>query len=420
MRLNLSVVRFEVNVPELRAVVEAFAKNRVQAFETLVWEARKSVSDVLSQAMNAEMTLFLGRPEESGNKRNGFEERDYTLKGVGTLRVKVPVDRKRKFSSVIIPKSERIDPRLKEDLAALHIAGLSTRTLAMMSKRVLGLDVSHQTVSSSLELISDAANKWLTRPLQEPFWGLIVDGTYFHVRRRGSVEKEPSLVVLGITADNRRSILAIEPGTRDSADCWRAVFKSLKDRGLDPREVKVGIMDGLPGLESAFLEAFPQALTCRCWFHAMSNALAKVPKRLREPFHVLAKRVMYADGEAAALIAFEDLKIAMGADAKRAIDCLDKDIDSLVSHYKFPRKLWRSLKTTNAVERIHKEVKRRSRAMEAMGETTLTSLLAFTSLRLEMAWRRRAIDTYTTRRIENIMPSLIQGSEAGSAGETVH
>ena len=152
----------------------------------------------------------------------------------------------------------------------------------------------------------------------------------------------------------------------------------------------------------------------------MSNSLAKTPKRLRDPMHALLKKVMYADGEAAAREAFEDLSLAMGKDAARAVACIEKDLDSLVSHFKFPRKLWRSLKTTNAVERIHKEVKRRSRAMEAMGETTLTSLLAFTSLRLEMAWRRRAIDTYTTRKLENIMPSLTQAPTVGTISETVH
>ena len=153
-------------------------------------------------------------------------------------------------------------------------------------------------------------------------------------------------------------------------------------------------MDGLPGLESVFREEFPAADTARCWFHAMSNALAKTPKRLTDAFHVLAKRVMYASGEAAAREAFTALEEAMGEDAARAVACLKKDLDSLVSHYRYPERLWRALKTSNAVERIHKEVKRRAKAMEAMGETTLTTLVAFTALRLEMKWQHRPIDSY--------------------------
>jgi len=418
VRFGLSIVKFEFSVAELTKTVELFAHNRLVAFESVVAESRRSVQELINQVMHAEMTIFLGQADQADNKRNGYEHRDYTLKGLGTLRLKVPVDRRRKFESSVIPKHERVDPRLSEDMAALHLAGISTRTLAMMSKRILGIEVSHQTISNSLPMLSEMALKWLKRPIEEKFWVLIVDGTNFHVRRRDSVEKEPSLVVLGITGDNRRSILAIEPGTRDNADAWRAVFRDLKQRGFDPSGVKLGIMDGLPGLERVFREEFPGAETARCWFHAMSNALAKCPSRLRDAFHVLARKVMYANGEMAARSAFDDLRAAMGDDCQRAVSCLEKDLTSLVTHFRFPQKLWKSLKTTNAVERIHKEFKRRSRSMEAVGETTLTTLLAFTALRMEMTWRRRSIDSYDFSRKSERLPFMTP--EVSDGTEMVH
>jgi len=420
MRLKLSIARFEVSVPELKLAVEGFAQNRIKAIESVVEDGKRVIADFLNQAMHAEMTLFLGKPNEADNKRNGYEERDYTFKGLGTLRVKVPVDRKRRFNSVIIPKNERMDPRLSEDMAALHLAGISTRTLALMSKRILGIEVSHQTVSSSLDMLSGEAQKWLTRPISEEYWALIIDGTYFKVRRRGSVEREPSLVVLGISSNNRRSILAIEPGTRDSADAWRAVFHSLKQRGLDATRVRVGVMDGLPGLEKAFREDFPKAITARCWFHSLQNAAAKTPKRLHDAFLILAKKVMYADGEVAARAAFGELEAAMDGDCQRAVDCLRKDLDSLVSHFKFPKKIWKALKTTNAVERIHKEFKRRSRSMEGVGEDTLTTLLAFTAMRLEMTWRRRAIDSYADMPPERLGIPFLDGGELAITRPELH
>jgi transposase-like protein len=319
-------------------------------------------------------------------------------KGLGTVRLRMPTDRKSRFKSLIIPKHERMDPRLSEDLAALHLAGLSTRMLAVMGKRILGVEVSHQTISAALPMLADEATKWLKRPLPKRYWALIVDGSYFNIRRRGTVEKEPALVVLGIDETNRRSILAIEPGQRDNAETWRSLFRDLKARGLASDGVKIGVMDGLPGLERVFQEEFPGSVTARCWFHAMSNALAKTPKRLTDAFHVLAKRVMYASSEDAAREAFTALKEAMGDDCGRAVECLEKDLDSLVSHYRFPERLWRALKTSNA-ERIHKEVKRRAKAMEAMGETTLSILVAFTALRLEMKWQHRPIDSYETKQL---------------------
>ena len=122
-------------------------------------------------------------------------------------------------------------------------------------------------------------------------------------------------MVLGVTASNHRTVLSVEPGTRDNVEAWRAVLSELKRRGLDPAKIKIGIIDGLPGLERAFREAFPDAVTARCWVHAMRNAVAKVPARLRDAFKELALKVMYADGETAALVAFEQLKSAMAYDA---------------------------------------------------------------------------------------------------------
>ena len=384
MRFKKSMVKVELSVPELRQALESFTQNRLKAMDSLVQDVRGSVSTVLNQVLNAEMTVFLGQPDQSGNKRNGYSERDYVVKGLGVIRIRVPVDRRRQFESQIVPKHERIDPRLVEDMAALHLAGLSTRTMSLMSERLLGVKISHEKASSSLPTLGQEALQWLKRPLNRKYWALIIDGTYFNVRRLGSVEKEAALIVLGIDKDNRRSVLAIEPGTRDNAESWRAVFRELKERGLSAEGVEIGVMDGLPGLERVFSEEFPSAVTARCWFHAMQNALAKTPKRLTDAFHVLAKRVMNTEGYDDARAQFAALKAQLEAECPRAVACPEKDLSSLLSHYKFPAKLWRALRTTNAVERIHKEFKRRAQAMEAMGENTLMTVVAFTAMKLEL------------------------------------
>lgn len=103
---------------------------------------------------------------------------------------------------------------------------------------------------------------------------------------------------------------------------------------------------------------------------------------------------MYAQGETEARQAFLNLKEAMGKDALKAVHCLEKDLDSLVSHFQFGKSLWYSLKTTNSVERINKEFKRRSKSMDSLGELRLRTLLAFTAMRLELGWQRRAVDAY--------------------------
>jgi putative transposase len=401
------LLRVDVNLSAAKEMLELFARDRLAAVDRLTSDLRQSVSRGLNEVLNVEMSVFLGRPEQGENKRNGVRVREYYLKGVGTLRLEMPRDRHGEFESVVVPAHERIDPRTRQDLAVLHLGGLSNRTLAMLSKRLLGIEVSKDTVSSSLELLKGEADKWLTRSLMEtPCWALYIDGTNFKVQRRGSTEREPSLVVLGITEGNHRTVLAVEPGTRDNVESWRSVFRELKSRGLDATKVKVGIMDGLPGLERVFKEEFPGAVTARCWAHAMRNALAKSPERLREAFKQLATKVMYADGESGARLAFEQLKSAMGEDAQRAVQCIDKDLESLVVHYRFEKRFWLALKTTNAIERVNKEFKRRTKAMETVGESTLTTLVAFIALKLEMGWRHHTVDG---RSLDNLEMSPSRG-----------
>ena len=406
------ILRFELSFPEARAALEAFAANRVAALEGLSRGVRDAVADGLNQLLNAEMAVFLGRPSQADNKRNGYTARQYSLKGVGTVEVRVPRDRKGKFKSVVVPTREQIDPRLRQDLALLHLSGISSRGLEGIARRVLGMEVSRETILESLEPLQQRAQAWLQRPLERPYWALYIDAVNIKTRRRDSVELEPSLVVVGVDESHHRSILAVEPGDREGVAAWRAAFVALKRRGLDVSAVRVGIMDGLPGLEAAFREAFPDAVTARCWLHATRNAVAKTPARLRLPFRELVDGVMYASSEDAARKAFKKLKAAMGADAQRAVDCLEKDLDALVAHYKFDKRFWQALKTTNAVERVHREIRRRTRTMDAVGEGNLGVVIAFTALKLEAGWRRQKVDSRSIYNVALKSKAAISPEEA--------
>ena len=399
---NVGIIKVEVSVPEAIRALEEFKNNRLRAFETLTIEVRDAVSNAINSVLSAEMSLFLGKPDQGDNKRNGFREREYALKGIGCVRIRMPKDRLCRFHSEVVPPGEQIDPRLKQDMAVLHLAGLSTRVMAMMSKRVLGIAVSKDTVSQSLGMIEDKALGFLTRPLTSKYWALYIDGTNFRIQRRGSVEKEPSLVVLGVDERNCNSILAVEPGTKDNVDTWRAVFSELRGRGLDMNAVRIGIMDGLPGLENLFLETFPNSVTARCWVHAMKNVLAKVPDRLREPFKEMSDKIMYAASEDAARRSFLELKTVMASDAERAVHCLEKDLESLLVHYRFEKKFWRALKTTNPIDRVNREFKRRTKSMDSLGERTLEVLVAFTAIRLEFGWQTTPLDSGRLRHLKAI------------------
>jgi transposase-like protein len=234
--------------------------------------------------MEAEIALFLGQAVELENKRNGYTTRTFAVKGLGALQLRVPRDRASRFQTNVVPAGKQLDEDLERDLALLQVAGLSTRTLAQMSQTIFGIKVSHMEVSRAMATLVPSAKAFLDRPLDSHRYKyLYVDGTYFHVRR-STVEMEPTLVVLGVDEQDRRSVLAMVQGDKDAVDAWRMVFVSLKERGLDPTAVQLGIMDGLPGLQTAFREAFRNARTARCWVHKARNVMTRVPRRYQLEF----------------------------------------------------------------------------------------------------------------------------------------
>ncbi len=173
-------------------------------------------------------------------------------------------------------------------------------------------------------------------------------------------------------------------------------------RGLDPQAVRIGIMDGLPGLENLFKKVFPKSITQRCWVHAKKNAIAKCPKRFLEAFETAIEGMMYASSENRAREEFGAFKSMMQKDGERAVACIEKDFEALIAHYKFEKRFWISLKTTNPIERINKEFKRRIKPMEHLGERTLKCVLVFTALRLESEWKKNPIDSKHFTNLKNV------------------
>lgn len=275
-----SLMKIVVRIADVVALAKRFEHSPALAMREVVMEMRDGVRDVLERVMAAEIEVFLGREEEAGNKRNGFVSRAYGIKGVGTVKLRVPRDRAGRFSSNVVPANRRYDEATEKDIALLNLSGLSTRMLARMSGPLLGLRVSQQEVSNALHKIVPAAKAFLTRPLGERKWMyLYVDGTNFRVRR-STVGIEPTLVVLGVDESGCKSVLSMVQGDKDSCAAWEAVFVDLNERGLDGSRVRAGIMDGLPGLA----EAFPNAKPLRCWVHRARNVMPLVPRRYQAAF----------------------------------------------------------------------------------------------------------------------------------------
>jgi transposase-like protein len=397
-----TLMKLVVKVHDVVDLVKRFEASPAAAMREISDHVRHGAKEVLERVMDAEITLFLGQDTDASNKRNGYVTRTFVFKGLGAITVRVPRDRLGHFESKVVPSKRRYDEAIEKDLALLHLAGLSTRTLSHVSKRVLGLQVSPQEVSNALATIVPAAKAFLERDLSgRRFKYLWIDGTNFKVRRT-TVEREPTLVVIGVDESDHKSILAMVQGDKDARSAWEMVFASMKERGFDSSAVQLGIMDGLPGLAEAFLDAFPKARVARCWVHKLRNVLPLVARKYQAEFKRDWDKVAYAAGRAPAEAAFVDLKKRWGSLAGDAVDRFTKDLDALLCHYDFPREHWSALRTTNPIERVNKEFKRRSKSMEQMGSDGLKALLAFTAVRLEYGWSTTPL---TSAKLTNLLLS---------------
>jgi putative transposase len=274
-----------VSLPDAKLIFKELMEEPGKMFDLLRIDMRRACERAVSELLKAELTNYLGREKyqrtpggstqalstttaespvspvqslspvrssspEKKNYRNGYYSRSYTTKGIGTLNLKVPRDRLGEFSSELVSKYDRYEKKLEKDLGLMFLSGMSTRGVSLISETLIGRKISASEVSRVNQELLTGIETWRTRSLQDiKVKYFIVDGVNFSMRVERSIEKVPMLVVIGVTEDNKRLILCIQQGDKDSASSWREIFKDLKARGVDHLRVQLGVMDGLTGLE---------------------------------------------------------------------------------------------------------------------------------------------------------------------------
>jgi len=401
-------VKMELTVPEVLELINGIHQQPGSLFEMIRTNVQETVGQYLSTLMDMELTEFLGRPryrrvDKESNHRNGSYQRKFTLKGIGKVDLKVPRDRNAEFTTQVIPRSKQYEDSLREDLCAMFLTGVSTRTLSLISERLMGRRLSATEVSKASRELTQAVEAWRERDLSgEPIKYLFIDGTLFSMRIHGSIGMVSVLVVIGVTAQGHRTVLGLQAGDKESASTWRQFFKDLKRRGLDGGGVTLGVMDGLPGLERIFAEEFPKAKVQRCQIHVARNVLAKVPKKLKKTIADEIRSIFYASSKKKAVEFFERFKAKWEKEIPSAVKCLGNSLEACLTYLQFPEEEWICLRTTNVIERINKEFKRRTKPMEIVaGERSCYTLLAFVCLKMELSWRSKPIG-----KVANNLPFL--------------
>lgn len=391
-------MKLDISVPEVVSIFKEIQEQPEILYEMIRSDIRETIGQYLSVLMDAELTHFLGRKryerrQGDVNHRNGSYDRNFTLKGIGEIGVQVPRDRKGNFRTHVIPHGKRYEDTIRQDLCLMFLTGIGTRSLSMISKKLIGRKISAGEVSNANKALIEAAEKWRTRDLsEEPIKYIFVDGVCFDMRIGKSIETVPVLAAIGVKETGHKLVLGLQAGDKESASNWREFFKDLKKRGLNGQQVTLGIMDGLPGLERVFKEEFTNTKIQRCQVHVARNVLAKVPKKFKKAVADDMRSIFYASSKKKAMEFFSEFKERWGKDLSSAVKCLGNSIDVCLTFFNFPEEEWISLRTTNIIERLNKEFKRRTKPMEIVaGEQACYTLLAFISIKMELHWRSNPI-----------------------------
>ena len=335
---------------------------------TLDRMVRKSVEETLNAMLDAEADEITGaaRYERSGERkayRAGHYERDLTVKA-GKMSLKVPKLKGAVFESAVIERYRRREESVEEALIDMYLAGVSTRQVDDVSQLLWGDRMPSQTLSDKLKKVYADIDEWRGRPLEQDYPYLFMDGVWHKRCWGGSVENVSILVAVGIGMDGRREVLSVAEGMKEDSESWREFIKGMLARGL--KGVRLVTGDRCAGLVAAVNELLPGARYQRCMVHFERNILAKVNPKNRDWAADALKAIFSMESRDKALEKAESVAKDMEARKLReAAKCLREGIGETTTYLlgDYPREHRRRIRTNNMIERLNREIRRRTRVV---------------------------------------------------------
>jgi putative transposase len=280
---------------------------------------------------------------------------------VGKLELRVPQDRTGQFSTELFERYQRSARALVAALAEMYVQGVSTRKVKAITEELCGHSFSASSISTINKRLDQSLAQFAARPLSEAFPYLIVDARYERVREGGVIVSHAVLIAIGIDWDGRRQILGVELANRESRSSWSDFLRGLKARGLNGVELVVS--DDHAGLKAAIREVFPEAVWQRCYVHFLRNALDYVPRKVDDDC-LQELRWLYARRDLAE--ARSDLTAWLArwtGKYPRLTAWVEENLEETLSFYRLPRQHHKHLKSTNMLERLNEEIKRRTQVV---------------------------------------------------------
>lgn len=342
--------------------------DRAMLETTLDRMVRKSVEETLNAMLDAEADEITGaaRYERSGERkayRAGHYERDLTVKA-GKMSLKVPKLKGAVFESAVIERYRRREESVEEALIDMYLAGVSTRQVDDVSQLLWGDRMPSQTLSDKLKKVYADIDEWRGRPLEQDYPYLFMDGVWHKRCWGGSVENVSILVAVGVGMDGRREVLSVAEGMKEDSESWREFIKGMLARGL--KGVRLVTGDRCAGLVAAVNELLPGARYQRCMVHFERNILAKVNPKNRDWAADALKAIFSMESRDKALEKAESVAKDMEARKLReAAKCLREGIGETTTYLldDYPREHRRRIRTNNMIERLNREIRRRTRVV---------------------------------------------------------
>lgn len=320
------------------------------------------MKEALQEVLEGEMTEFLGAaPGERTEGRNGYRSGYYgrnLVTRIGKLELRVPRDRSGEFSTALFERYARSEKALVAALAEMYVQGVSTRKVKAITEELCGHSFSASAISSINKGLDESLARFAQRHLDEAYPYLILDARYERVRDGGVITQQAVLVAIGINWEGKRQVLAVEMANRESQSSWKDFLLRLKERGLSGVEFVVS--DDHAGLKKAIFEVLTEAAWQRCYVHFLRNALDYLPRKadddcLQELRWIYDRRdIQEAQRDLVAWIAKWQGKYP------KLVDWVESNIVETLTFYRLPRAHHKHLKSTNMLERLNEEIKRRT------------------------------------------------------------
>lgn len=326
---------------------------------------RTLMEEALQQVLEAEMTQCVGaEPSERSQGRQGYRAGHYErglVTRIGKLELRVPRDRNGHFQTALFERYQRSEKAFVAALAEMYVQGVSTRKVKAITEELCGHSFSASSISAINKGLDEALTAFADRRLEEPYPYLILDARYEKVREGGVIRSQAVLVAIGIQEGGRREVLAVDLAHRESQSSWKDFLVRLKGRGL--HGVEFVVSDDHAGLRKAITEVLTDAAWQRCYVHFLRNALDYLPRKadddcLQELRWLYDRRdISEAQRDLAAWLSRWQAKYP------KLTNWVEDHIGETLTFYRLPRAHHKHLKSTNMLERLNEEIKRRTRVV---------------------------------------------------------